>query len=679
MSEATTTWIGEMSGVATHTGSGNQTIYVQQLKERYQAPGSLAKDSSGRTPRTVATQDLLWLYKRFEPPVGFEEAVEKLKKRGTVLLDGKQGDGRNAAARMLLRRLPQEQGPVQELLLGEEEERNSPLLLDHGLVGDEDRLLLDLSGKDEECWRRVQAELSSFRASVQQRQAGLVLILPPGVSHLLTSELADLRYVISRPPGMELDIIKRHMRLGEIDPTLVDPSPGVLNSFLDPGPPLGDVAAFAQYLCRAAADGGSFDTWCLLALEAFRGQPAHAARLLRIVRKGVPRALLVTAAMLHGARGDAVHRAASVLLASVDPTAQTRPALQHRPLSERLNEIEARTDDQGRVTFTGLEIDAAVRTRVWHDLPELREPLRDWVGKVVSLPELDEPDRDALVARLAEQSFASRRPDDLLILSERWSRNPGNLPQLRAATRALSHGLHSREFGSRFRRRILDWSRTRQLTTAQRRVLVEVCHEDMAVRHPHAALVRLHHLARREKPIGPARDALVRLVGNDNRLHRRMLARLARTFTSAVNGTNNAEFVTEDTDLFLTFGAPEQLSDSESRSRPLIAESAVRNDLIAGWSIVFRTLPTERWTGLAHSWLNTACAPSPFADLFLDVLVSACRRRGDQLGVLYRVGRRWTAAQPVQDARKALPGRLFQKISDALRAQPPFARETTTT
>ncbi|MFD7121481.1 hypothetical protein [Streptomyces sp. NPDC056641] len=678
MSEATKTWIGEMSGIATHTGPGDQTINVQLMNERYQVPGSLARDSRGRTPRTVATQDLLWLYERFEPPVGFEDAVEKLKMRGTVLLEGKKGDGRNAAARMLLRRLPHEQGPVQELLLGEEE-RNSSLLLDHGLVGDEDRLLLDLSEKDEECWRRVREELSSFRASVQQRQAGMVLILPPGMGHLLTSELADLRYVISRPPGMELDIIKRHMRSGGIDPTLADPPRGALKDFLDPSPSLSDVATFAQYLCRAAADGGSFDVWCHLALDAFRGQPVHAARLLRVVRKGAPRALLVATAMLHEARGDAVHRSASLLLAAVDPTAQTRPALQHRPLSERLTDIEARTDDNGRVTFTGLEIDAALRTRVWHDLPDLRGPLRDWVGEVVSLPELDEPDRDALVGRFAEQSFASRRPDDLIILSQRWSRTPGNLPQLRAAACALSHGLHNREYGAKFRKRILHWSTSQHLSMAQRRVLVEVCHEDMAVRHPHAALVRLHHLARREKPSGLAVDALVQLVDDDHRLRRRILARLARALASAA-GPNTKEFLTEDTDLFLRFGVPEQLSDYGARSRPLIAESAVRNDLVAGWSTVFGTLLAERWTGLAHRWLNAACTPSPFAEHFLDVLVSACRQRGDQLGMLYRVGRRWAAAQPIQDARtQALPGRLFLKISDALRAQTPFARETTTT
>lgn len=668
MSEAPQTRIGAASG-ATHTGSGSQNIYYQ-----YQADESLSKDSKGRTPRAVAEDELRWLHEHFVRPDGFGAALAKLRERGTVLLDGHGGDGRNAAARMLLRRLPHGNGPVQELLLGEEED--SDRLLNPELVGEEDRLLLDLSEEDEACWRRVQSELSSFRASVQQRQAGLVVILPTGVERLLASELANLRYVMSRPPDMELDIIKLHLRRGKLDPTLTESVPSALKEFLATRRPLTEVATFAQYVCRAAADD-SFDAWCLRALEAFRGQAAHAARLLlRTVRKGAPRALLVAAAMLHEARGDAVHQAASLLLSDVDPTVQTRPALQHRPLSERLKGIDAETDTRGRVTFTDIELDAAIRTRVWHDLPALREPLREWVGSVVTLPELDEPDRDSLVERFAQQSLGCRRPGDLLALAERWSRQPNSQ---RAAAHALRHGLHSREYGSTFRSRIYHWSTGQGPSPGLRRVLVEVCHEDMAVRHPHAALVRLHHLARREMPGSLARDALLGLVDGDHRLRRRILARLASTFTHTAGGTGSPDYLAADTSLFLAFSAPGELSNLGTRSVPLIAESGVRKDLIAGWSTVFRTLPAERWTPFVYAWLSAACTGSPVEERFLDVLVSACRQRGDRFGLLYRTGRRWAATQSAQDVRaEALPRRIFQRISDAQRLRPPFPQETTT-
>ncbi|MFF2066023.1 hypothetical protein ACFVWZ_30190 [Streptomyces sp. NPDC058200] len=668
MNEAPTTQIGEVRS-GTHTGSGSQYIYNQ-----YVAEASLSKNSEGKTPRAVAEEELLWLQRRFQAPDGFADAVAKLEERGTVLLDGKAGEGRNAAARVLLHRLPRSRGTMRELL-PEKDNEDSSRLLDPELIEDEGRLLLDLSGEDDRRWLGIQAELSSYRASVRDRHAGLVVVLPRGVGHLLTSELADLRCVISRPPLLELDIIKRHLRLEGLDPTLLESVPDVLKGFLAGGRTLTEVATFAQYLCRTAADGGSFDAWCARALDALRGQPEHAASLLRSVRKGAPRALLVAAAMLHEARGDAVHRAAALLLSAVDPTAPTRPALQHRPLSERLKDIEARADSKGRVTFSGLELDAAVRTRVWNDLPDLREALREWVGKIVNLPELDDCDRDALVQRFAEQCFACRRPDDLLTLAERWARVPSSQ---RVAVHALRHGLHSREFGKKFRSRIYDWSTGQGPSPELRRVLVAVCHEDMAVRHPHAALVRLHHLARRENPGSLARDALLRLVDEDHRLRRRMLARLATTFTAA-HGRSAETHLAADMDLFLAFSVPGGLGDPGTRSRPLIAEWAVRKDLADGWATVFGRLPAERWIAPAHTWLRAACAQSPVEGLFLDVLVAACRKRGDHLGLLYRTGRGWAAGQPVQDARaKGLPARLFQKISAAQRVQAPFARETTT-
>ncbi|MEV7089214.1 hypothetical protein AB0O07_25560 [Streptomyces sp. NPDC093085] len=644
-----------------HTGPGDQHIHLP--------PGALTEDSKGRTPRAIADAELHWLRKHFVEPEGYVEAQEALEDHRLVLLDGAAGAGRSATARVLLHRLPSPGRRSMHEVLLEKDDENSPRALDPELIEEDGRLLLDLADESDRRWPAVRDELSALRAVLPERRAALVVVLPHGVRHLVPTAMSELHHVVSRAPGQELDIVKRHLRAARLDPTLADSAPPDLVTFLERAPayPLSEVARFAQYLCRAAAAAPltSFGSWCEQAHAALSERAKDAQDLLRRTAKGAPRALLVAAAMLHGARGDAVHSAASRLLAD-DQTVRVWPPLRHRPLSERLEAIEAHTDADHRVRFTGIDLDAAVRGQVWADFPALRDALCDWVGEILTLPELDEPDREALVSRFAVESLAARRPDDLLALSERWTGAPAERTRLLAAARALRHGLHHREFGRRFRGRIYDWARSPRLSTAQRQVLVDVCLADMAVRHPHAALVRLHHLARHERPGTLARDALKELLRDDPRLLRWMLNRLTGAHTS---------FWEADAGIFLTVAEPGPLADPGPRARPLIAEPVVRHDLTVGWTRVFRTLPPPEWTPRVHSWLAAACGPAPDGELFLDVLVAACGLRGDRFGALYDAGSRWAAGQPVTHGRaRAVPERLLDKISGAQRAAATAAR-----
>ncbi|MET7906630.1 hypothetical protein ABZS86_36385 [Streptomyces sp. NPDC005355] len=112
-----------------HSGIGDQ-VYV--------VINEFAKGSSGRNPRHLAEDHLLWLWQRFVHPRGFGQARRILAETSTVLLDGAPGSGRTSAARVLLHELRRDVGSFHELLPGEEGES----LLDPDLVGDEDRLLL---------------------------------------------------------------------------------------------------------------------------------------------------------------------------------------------------------------------------------------------------------------------------------------------------------------------------------------------------------------------------------------------------------------------------------------------------------------------------------------------------------------------------------------------------------
>ncbi|MFE2378273.1 hypothetical protein [Streptomyces sp. NPDC059398] len=662
MSESTSTHIGSSGSV--HAGSGPQT------NNYYTGPPP--KETTERSPRKVAEDELRWLLRHFVPPEGFHEASDVLEQHRMVLLGGRPGSGRGTAARILLRGMSGP-APIQELPL-EQEEEDSRCLLDPEVVAQDDRLLLDLSAADDRLWAAVQTELSPFRQAVRDRSAGLVIILPARLSGSddgLTPVLGHLRRTISRTPGMEMDIVRHHLRSSGLDPTKTDSAPVTVTDYLTRAPSLSRVAGFAQLLCEAAGRGGQFTDWCEQALVGAGRTPEQAARQFGTLRKGADRALLVTTAMLHGARADAVHRATEMLLGGELPDS-VRTLLRRRALSERLAGIEAEITAGNRVRFTGVGLDGAVRTHIWRDFPDLREPLRIWAGEAVTLPELTDTDRDRLVDRLAEQCLVTQRPDDLLDLTKQWSagaRSDG--PALRAAAHALRHGLRSVPYGGRFRHHIYALSTSGSIGAPLRHVLINVCAADMSVSHPYAALVRLHHLARREGTGSEGREALWKLVRENHHLLRRMLDRLASSPWPV------------DPDIFLFLSGPGPLTEFAYGSRPLLAVPAVRARLARCWATVLRDRSAAQWAPAADTWLAAVCEGAPYADRFLDILVDACEQRGDRFALLYRFAGEWAARRqldepmPEDHRAAALPDRLLQKISAAQDDRPTSPREST--
>ena len=132
------------------------------------------------------------------------------------------------------------------------------------------------------------------------------------------------------------------------------------------------------------------------------------------------------------------------------------------------------------------------------------------------------------------------------------------------------------EHGQFFRKQIYDWSTENSLSYGLRLVLTQICHEVMAVLHPEKAVVRLHHLARRERGGTHARDALTDLALGEARLHRLMLERLARDLVKE-------RLWETDINLFLDYVDPDALVRMEVRTRAVIAESALRGELTSGW------------------------------------------------------------------------------------------------
>jgi hypothetical protein len=229
----------------------------------------------------------------------------------------------------------------------------------------------------------------------------------------------------------------------------------------------------------------------------------------------------------------------------------------------------------------------------------------------------------------------------------------------RAAVQALTRGLEDQRQGWFFRRRIYDWSIKASLPPTLTEVIISMCTEVMAVRHPYEAVVRLHHLARRERGTTRARDELTRLIRADRRLIRLMLDRLNFQFT----GDNRYG---ADADMFLELADPELLSDEGGRARSLLAKQVVRDQVTTGWAVVFAQRPADRWSPHVRRWLLAAGERGPRHDVLLDVLVKAGHQRTDVLALLYLMAGELERSLPSQQEHGArLRDRVVHKINAA--------------
>ncbi|MBM9510377.1 hypothetical protein [Actinacidiphila acididurans] len=630
-----------------HSGAGDQyvTFYVQ----------SIGDGTRRRDRRAVAEDQLQWLRRRFVHPMGFARARQLLAAHNTVLLTGSVGSGRTSAGRMLLHELPRDAGTVHDLLV---DDRQGHSRLDPEQVGTGDRLLLDVSKLGDPLWTEVHDELPGLRKTVQDRHAHLVVVLPQVGLRGLGQDLGAYRAEIGDPDRMR--VLQRCLRLAGLHPSeTLEPSSDLIG-FLDHRPPMGEVARLADLMARARDRGnGAFAQWAKEALNALRDRSSDVTKLVASLRESPQRALLITVAMLHEARSDAMYEAGRDLLRTVGYRESDRPLLERADLAERYEQIKAGADSLGRVTFEELGYDEAVRSHFWRYAPDLRDRLSTWVGSTVALDKLSDDDRQRLVARFAEQRLSGDSAEGLIRAAVRWTESPQHRSRSAAAVQAFGVALDDDRHGAEVRYRLRQMAAENALTDGLVPVLVTVCENLLAVRHPDQAMVRLHHLARRERDGTLAHDALLRLVRDDPRLLRRLLNRLARVFGS---GPRPADFA-----VFLALAEPGLLTASGAGGWPLLAEAGARRDLVTGWNAVLGSRPRETWRGLAHRWFDATRTQSELADAFLDVLVAAGQGSGLLLGRLYVTVGEW-AAQRRDEQSPAAPvvaDHLYSKINEA--------------
>lgn len=630
---------------AVNTGSGNQYNYYTSALHRI------------RDPRLVARGELDDLANRFVKPIGYDKVGELLSRKSLALLSGPSGSGRQTAAKMALRRTDPSVR-IQTLPDAPEGDDSRALFAENVSPGD--HLLLDLSATDSESYESIQREVGEFREALERNLAQLAVVLPQGKRPI--HELASFVVEIQKPDPRH--VLFRHLVADQLLDLGINELTAAIFDRLDEylsRVPMREIAQLVEYTKRARERyaGSSLVNWLEQARQASIDRMPEAVKALGELNNGRQRALLLATAMWEGASADTIFYSSERLLGALNHPDDGIPRLERQDLSTRLGEIGASIDDSRRVRFDAIAYDQAVRTLFWENCQHLRPGIGTWVDNELAIDKISERDRNSLAERFAHQVLRAGTPEVLFKKVEEWIARDRDSARGRFAESALRVALRHEAHGRFFRRGLYQWATDKQTPEDLAYVMVNLCLGLVAQTHPDQALVRLHHLARRQPPEGAggaARYALARLLDQDRRLIWRMLYRLTDQPSTVSPHIDHA--------LFLDLAKPAFVLAEQPGARSVIAIRAFRDRLTIGWTSVMRTEPAEFWTDVACAWLSAVFAGINQAERLLEILVRAAAN-AKSLSDLYVIT--WTWASDAED-RAALARRVSGAIDETQRA-----------
>ncbi|RMI34542.1 ABC transporter substrate-binding protein [Streptomyces triticirhizae] len=659
MSGDSHTWVAGAAGPI-NTGSGHQYVIQVAMEETFRRLGPRARD-----PRAVARGQLRHLRARFVPPTGYARARRLLTERSAVAVSGPVGGGRRATAQMVLHELAPDGDPVHEVDIGEEENETP---LDAGAVGRRARLLLDLSESDTGQLLRLRGALADFLAVVERREARLAVVVPEQATALLAADLAAHVARIDPPPTRA--VLMRHLRQDgvRLTPEELD-LPEVAAELA--GASLARVAELARLVgeAHAARPDAGFAAWSREALDRATEDAAKTAAFLAGLPDGRRRALALTVATLHGARPEIVQRALDLLSTQLRHGRDARPRLDHADLTAELEKVRAKVSGpDGRVRFEQPGREEAVLDHFWTYYADLRGDVQAWVVRCVRILGLPTGERERVVDRFAKRALRGGEPERLLTVARAWTGTDPSQQLVPDATQALTAGLEHPRHGRAVRRLILEEVRRADLPKFQRLALTVVCSRVIAVHHPDQAMVRLHHLARRETrdQRSPAWEELRELVMAERRLAARLLHRLTRHIP-------NGRHAHADADRRLLLGLTRPLA---AHPAPLRAD-AFREPLVRGWADALERLPRAEWDDAFRWWLTAVAGTADrHGDPLVEILAEAGAASPRTAGPMYLAARVWAHEDPaLRAARLPVVDRLRRALDTAQGLTPPTPPE----
>jgi hypothetical protein len=484
---------------------------------------------------------------------------------------------------------------------------------------------------------------------VQRNDARLVVVLPHDQEHRLTDELRPLRVTIDPPDALR--VLIAHLSADSLPVSDHDLRSDELKLWLSTAL-MSQVSRLAGYIYEAAKrnldEPPYFNQWLNEALDALNDHASAVTEALRKHRRAQVRALLLSIAMLEGARVVAVDHAERELLRIMKCPESETPRLEQRHLVARIRKLGAEVDGEFRVGFAKLAYGRAVLTYFWDGYPGSRQQIAQWVGGLAKLPQLTNEDRDCLADRFTDQSLRAGHIDDLLRTAQVWAQHRKHSVRSLAYT-VLATAVGDVKFDRIVRRQLYQWARNQQLNNRLAEVVVAICVGVLGSSYPDQALVRLYLLARHSeiRIAAQARQALLELAADD-RFFRRLLAKL----------TEAMEFNAE---LFLKLVNPQRLTDS---SPPLIAKRSIQEQVVSGWRKALVNHRDQACIEAVHRWLQ-AYTDDPQREILLEVLVAACEGRPALFARLSELNRAWQN-EPVgpvgQQCRRQTASHLTRRI-----------------
>lgn len=577
-----------------HTGSGDQwNLVLQMTKERV-----AARRGEGAWSETTFEH----MSARFQAPEGFPEIRDAIEHDRVVILKGDPGSGRRSAALELLGKSEYGRGLFYAPVVGSDDDDS----LDRFPKEAADRILVDLSAMNVDRFTSLVApDLQPFFERVQAKRARSVVILPDAA----VPEPDWLKIVkpIGRPNPVEA--YRKHLRTIGVPADDLD-EPAIRDYFKHA--PMRDLARLTLLVQEARDANPTLDyrAWIRTAWEVLRAGRDEVAAILKELRAGQQRALLLSASLFAGGSADGAWHAAKILLDTLKYPEDTGLPLDQADLQEQLAVFGAGIDRQRHIQFQK-PLDAAIRSYIWDGYPALRASLAGWIKALSKHWKWSLVDAERVAERFGEQHLRTRQLSAVLKLIPELAGMNAEVP-FQQALALLKLGLDHPEFGWNFRKEMREWAKDRTLSDGLGAVLIEACVQVLAASYPDQALVRLHHLARHGGQIGTMACGALGVQLEEDRLSR-MLSLLLKRMADQSDK--------RDPGVFVSVIDPSALTGSRGNPRPLAAEPVVRAHLVLAWRATLTVRP-QGWEQQLDRWLAIVDRRRD-RDLLLSILAEA--------------------------------------------------------